>query len=114
MAQASGLSVSSVQRIWRAFGLQPHHAETFEFSTDPLFVEKVCDVVGLYVAPPERAIVLRVDEKKSDPGARSQHRTRRRTWGGYPTVTWEPATRGTRHSLSAGRPDPSRSGWTSS
>ena len=54
MAQASGLSVSSVQRIWRAFGLQPHHAETFEFSTDPLFVEKVCDVVGLYVAPGAR------------------------------------------------------------
>jgi transposase len=63
MARAAGLSVSSVQRIWRAFGLQPHRSETFKLSTDPLFVEKVRDVVGLYVAPPERAIVLCVDEK---------------------------------------------------
>ncbi len=63
MARASGLSVSSVQRIWRAFGLQPHRSETFKLSTDPLFVEKVRDVVGLYVAPPSRAVVLCVDEK---------------------------------------------------
>jgi len=63
MAQASGVSVSSVQRIWRAFGLQPHRSETFKLSTDPLFIEKVRDVVGLYVAPPEHAIVLCVDEK---------------------------------------------------
>jgi transposase len=63
MARATGVSVSSVQRIWRAFGLQPHRAETFKLSTDPLFVEKVRDVVGLYVAPPEHAIVLCVDEK---------------------------------------------------
>lgn len=63
MARAAGLSVSSVQRIWRAFGLQPHRSEAFKLSTDPLFVEKVRDVVGLYVAPPERAIVLCVDEK---------------------------------------------------
>lgn len=63
MARSSGVSVSSVQRIWRAFGLQPHRSETFKLSTDPLFVEKVRDVVGLYVAPPERAIVLCVDEK---------------------------------------------------
>jgi transposase len=63
MARASGLSVSTVQRIWRAFGLQPHRLETFKLSTDPDFVVKVRDVVGLYVAPPERAIVLCVDEK---------------------------------------------------
>lgn len=63
MAQASGLSVSSVQRIWRAFGLQPHRVETFKLSTDPDFVAKVRDVVGLYLSPPERAIVLCVDEK---------------------------------------------------
>ena len=63
MAQASGLSVSSVQRIWRAFGLQPHRLEMFKLSTDPDFVAKVRDVVGLYVSPPERAIVLCVDEK---------------------------------------------------
>src|SRR5579864_4156881 len=63
MAKTSGLSVSTVQRIWRAFGLQPHRLETFKLSTDPDFVAKVRDVVGLYVAPPQRAIVLCVDEK---------------------------------------------------
>jgi transposase len=63
MAKASGLSVSSVQRIWRAFGLQPHRIESFKLSTDPDFVAKVRDVVGLYMSPPERAIVLCVDEK---------------------------------------------------
>jgi transposase len=63
MAKASGLSVSSVGRIWRAFGLQPHRSETFKLSTDPLFAEKVRDIVGLYLAPPERALVLCVDEK---------------------------------------------------
>jgi transposase len=63
MAKASGLSTSSVQRIWRAFGLQPHRLETFKLSTDPNFVAKVRDVVGLYLSPPDRAIVLCVDEK---------------------------------------------------
>jgi transposase len=63
MAKASGLSISTVQRIWRAFGLQPHRVETFKLSTDPDFVGKVRDVVGLYVSPPEHALVLCVDEK---------------------------------------------------
>lgn len=63
MAKASGLSTSTVQRIWRAFGLQPHRLETFKLSSDPDFVAKVRDVVGLYMSPPERAIVLCVDEK---------------------------------------------------
>lgn len=63
MAQACGLSVSTVQRIWRAFGLQPHRLETFKLSTDPDFVGKVRDVVGLYVSPPAHAVVLCVDEK---------------------------------------------------
>lgn len=63
MAKASGLSISTVQRIWRAFGLQPHRLETFKLSTDPDFVGKVRDVVGLYVSPPEHALVLCVDEK---------------------------------------------------
>lgn len=63
MARASGLSVSTVQRIWRAFGLQPHRMETFKLSTDPNFVAEVRDVVGLYVAPPAHAVVLCVDEK---------------------------------------------------
>ena len=63
MARASGLSQSTVGRIWRAFGLKPHRADTFKLSTDPFFVEKVRDVVGLYLSPPERAVVLCVDEK---------------------------------------------------
>jgi transposase len=63
MARASGLSVSTVQRIWRAFGLQPHRLETFKLSSDPDFVAKVRDVVGLYVSPPAHAVVLCVDEK---------------------------------------------------
>jgi transposase len=63
MAQRSGLSKSTVGRIWKDFGLKPHRAETFKLSTDPLFVEKVVDVVGLYHHPPERAVVLCVDEK---------------------------------------------------
>ena len=63
MAEAAGLSQTSVGRIWRPFGLKPHLRETFKLSTDPFFVEKVRDVVGLYMSPPERAIVLCVDEK---------------------------------------------------
>jgi transposase len=63
MAKASGVSASTVHRIWRAFSLQPHRVETFKLSADPLFVEKVRDIVGLYLDPPERALVLCVDEK---------------------------------------------------
>src|SRR5215212_8850517 len=63
MARTSGLSVSTVGRIWRAFGLQPHRSETFKLSTDPFFAEKVRDIIGLYLAPPDRALVLCVDEK---------------------------------------------------
>ena len=65
LARATGLSQTAVVRIWRAFALQPHRAETFKLSTDPLFVEKVRDIVGLYSAPPDRALVLCVDEKPS-------------------------------------------------
>jgi len=63
MARACGLSQSSISRIWRAFSLAPHRSETFKLSKDPLFIEKVRDIVGLYLAPPERALVLCVDEK---------------------------------------------------
>jgi transposase len=63
MARASGVSASSVQRIWRAFSLQPHRTQTFKLSTDPQFVEKVRDIVGLYLSPPEKALVVCVDEK---------------------------------------------------
>src|SRR4029077_8271799 len=58
LAKAVGLAPSTIHRIWKAFSLQPHRAETFKLSTDPLFVEKVRDIVGLYLSPPERAIVL--------------------------------------------------------
>ncbi len=57
------MSQTAVSRIWRAFGLQPHRQDTWKLSKDPLFVEKVRDVVGLYLNPPERAVVLCVDEK---------------------------------------------------
>jgi transposase len=63
LARATGLSQTAVCRIWRAFGLKPHRVETFKLSRDPLFVEKVRDIVGLYLSPPERALVLCVDEK---------------------------------------------------
>ena len=63
MAAEVGLTQTAVSRIWRAFGLQPHRQDTFKLSKDPLFVDKVHDVVGLYLNPPERAVVLCVDEK---------------------------------------------------
>ena len=63
MARRSGLSHNTVSRIWRAFALQPHRTETFKLSADPLFIEKVRDIVGLYLNPPDRALVLCVDEK---------------------------------------------------
>ncbi len=63
MARICGLSQSSISRIWRAFSLAPHRAETFKLSRDPLFIEKVRDIVGLYLDPPDRALVLCVDEK---------------------------------------------------
>jgi transposase len=63
MAEATGLSQSTIGRVWRAFGLKPHRTETFKLSNDPYFIEKVRDVVGLYMNPPDRAIVLCVDEK---------------------------------------------------
>jgi transposase len=63
MARATGLSQTAVSRIWRTFGLKPHMQETWKLSTDPQFIEKVRDIVGLYLDPPEAALVLCVDEK---------------------------------------------------
>src|ERR1035438_379131 len=63
MAQATGINQTAISRIWRAFSLAPHRAETFKLSKDPLFIDKVRDIVGLYMNPPERALVLCVDEK---------------------------------------------------
>ena len=77
MTARSGLSKSTIGRIWRDFGLQPHRTDGFKLSSDPLFTEKVVDVVGLYHDPPEKAVVLCVDEKSQiqaypgdDPGVR--------------------------------------------
>lgn len=63
MAKAAGLNAMAISRIWRAFGLKPHRLDTFKLSTDPNFIDKVHDVVGLYMNPPDRALVLAVDEK---------------------------------------------------
>jgi hypothetical protein len=63
MAERSGLSKSTIGRIWKVFELKPHRADGFKLSTDPFFVEKVYDVVGLYLNPPEHAVVLSMDEK---------------------------------------------------
>jgi transposase len=63
MATATGMSQTAVSKIWRAFGLKPHRVEDFKLSPDPLFIDKVRDVVGLYLNPPEAAVVLCVDEK---------------------------------------------------
>jgi transposase len=63
MAERTGLSQSTISRIWRTFGLRPHHVDTFKLSNDPQFIDKVRDVVGLYLDPPEKALVLCVDEK---------------------------------------------------
>src|SRR5204863_6554107 len=63
LARRTGLSQSTLRRVWRAVALEPHRSETFEISKDPLFIEKVRDGVGLYLNPPDRALVLATDEK---------------------------------------------------
>ena len=86
MAREMNLSQTAVTRIWRAFGLQPHRQETFKLSSDPLFVEKVRDIVGLYLDPPLKAMVLCVDEK-------SQIQALDRTQPGLPLTFGKPSTR---------------------
>jgi hypothetical protein len=63
MAAATGMSQTAISRIWRAFGLKPHLVDTWKLSADPLFIDKVRDVVGLYLDPPDKAMVLAADEK---------------------------------------------------
>jgi len=63
MAKATGMSQPTISRIWKAFGLKPWLEDTFKLSNDPLFIDKVRDIVGLYMNPPERAVVFCVDEK---------------------------------------------------
>jgi transposase len=82
MAREMDLSQTAVSRIWRAFGLQPHRQETFKLSSDPLFVEKVRDIVGLYLDPPLKAMVLCVDEKSQI----------RRWTARSPSCHWPPAS----------------------
>lgn len=86
MSKAVGISPASVQRIWYAFGLEPHREKTFKLSTDPAFVDKVHDIVGLYMNPPDRALVLSVDEK-------SQIQALNRTQPGLPLTVGKLATR---------------------
>ena len=86
MANAIGMSQTSISRIWRAFGLQPHREETFKLSTDPQFIEKVRDVVGVYLNPPEAAVVFCVDEK-------SQIQAINRTQPAFPILPGTPARR---------------------
>lgn len=86
MAAATGMSQSAIVRIWHAFGLQPHRTETFKLSPDPLFIEKVRDIVGLYMDPPERAVVLCVDEK-------SQIQALDRTQPAFPMLPGTPERR---------------------
>jgi transposase len=83
LAKEVGLSRASVHRIWRKYGLQPHRVETFKFSTDPEFDHKLADIVGLYLDPPERALVLCVDEKSQ---IQALNRTQRLLpmWPGLP------------------------------
>ena len=70
MARASGLSRMTVSRVWKAFGLQPHRTESFKLSPDPLLIDKVRDVVGLYMNPPDHALVLVCGREVSNPGSR--------------------------------------------
>ena len=67
MAAHTGFSHTTIRRMWAAFGLQPHRSQTFKLSSDPLFVDKVRDIVGLYLSPPNRALVLCIDEKSQIP-----------------------------------------------
>ena len=85
MARAVGISLSTVQGIWKAHGLAPHRVRTFKLSTDPAFIEKLRDIVGLYVNPPAHAVVLSVDEK-------SQIQALERTRPGLPMKQGRPAT----------------------
>jgi transposase len=86
MARASGMSQTAISRIWRTFGLKPHLVQTWKLSTDPQFIDKVGDVVGLYLDPPEAALVLCVDEK-------SQIQALDRTAPSLPILPTTPARR---------------------
>ena len=94
MAREVGLTQSAVLRIWRAFGLPPHRQDTWKLSMDPQFIDKVRDVVGLYLNPPERAVVLCVDESpksKRWTGPRRSCRCCRAPLSAPPTTTSAPA-----------------------
>ena len=91
MAGESGLSHTTIRRIWSAFGLQPHQVETFRRSSDPYFVDRVRDMVGLYLSPPDRALVLCVDEK-------SQNQALERT---QPVLSMLPAYPSGRHTTTS-------------
>ena len=85
LARETGLSHTTIRRIWAAFSVQPHRSETFKLSGDPLFVDKVRDIVGLYLSPPDRALVLCVDDK-SQIQALDRVLFRTLLYGGFPGV----------------------------
>ena len=97
MAKAAGISISSVQRIWRAHGLRPHLVRRFKLSHDPQFAAKLKEIVGLYINPPNHAIVLSVDEK-------SQIQALDRTQPGLPMKKGRAGTIHTTTSVMASRP----------
>jgi len=86
-AECTGLSKSTIGRIWKAFGLKPHPTDGFKLSNYPLFVEKVYDIVGLYLDPPESAVVLSVDEKSQVQSLSRRSRLCRACGRSAPTTT---------------------------
>ena len=81
LAKRVGVSQSTVARVWRAFNLQPHRVESFRLSNDPLFIDKVRDIVGLYMNPPTHAVVLCVDEKSQIHFEKNARITKRQAFG---------------------------------
>jgi transposase len=102
MARKSGISTSSVQRIWRAFGLQPHRAETFKLSTDPLFVAKVRDIVGLYMSPPDHA--AGAVRRREEPGAGARSHPAALAAVSRPARAAQPRLQAARHDGAVRRP----------
>src|SRR5262249_7020685 len=92
LAKEVGLSPATVHRIWQKYGLQPHRVETFKFSRDPQFDAKLADIVGLYLDPPERALVLCVDEKSQIQALTPPHPAPR-MWPGLPARMTHDSTR---------------------
>jgi transposase len=112
MARRAGMSQTAVSRIWRAFGLRPHRSDSFKLSSDPAFVEKVRDTVGLYLAPPDRALVLCVDEMRSRRSRLRKARRRRSRCGPAKPSGARTITAATAPSTSSPRSTSGRVRWS--